>query len=713
MIALGSGSDRATTSPCESPRSEGETKEERAKLRGALLELEELQKANEKDLMKRESFLDLQSLVTHMSGGGPASSPVASLLNSTAGSSTPLASIASLATLQSNAAATTTNGSSSNNAQQPRKEVLSPRESARAAKQAKKDISKHSKELEAAAAAGGGKKKGSTLLGKLKLPSPTMNRKKTRPETTVDPIPAFASPTTPQKAKEDKKKAQLRNYTIAGGRGVQHELPLGVSWKDLKAILASSNAPTTERMVKSLPLPRDTRLTREELFGSRSVPNLQVLRKHLFEEGRLEIDLAKEILAKGKALFAACPNVLQITGPLAICGDVHGQYYDMLTLMDTAGQPKDTPYLFLGDYVDRGCFSTEVCFYLTACKINYPQTFHLLRGNHECRQLAEFFNFKAECKSKYEESIYTEFMEMFDALPLAAVVDTQQGKYLAVHGGLSPFIKNVDEIKKLDRFSEPPDQGAFCDLLWSDPLVDQYDLNAREHQTVTYLSNRNRGCGYLYGYKAVTEFLEANQLLSVIRAHEVQQYGYAEHWFKQDSLRPADDETENPTQRVPPVITVFSAPNYCDLYQNKGAFMWLQADGKYEFKQISWTTHPAYLPQFMNGITFSFPFIAEQLSKFCLTILKSVEEDEQMAADFASEEEHAERIRKKVETVRKLMIIMKKLREENVSQLPAQEAVEDLKQRRMDRNLSVFERALRIDKKNEARPKVDRLYRTL
>jgi hypothetical protein len=183
MIALGSGSDRATTSPCESPRSEGETKEERAKLRGALLELEELQKANEKDLMKRESFLDLQSLVTHMSGGGPASSPVASLLNSTAGSSTPLASITSLATLQSNAAATT-NGSSSNNAQEPRKEVLSPRESARAAKQAKKDISKHSKELEAAAAAGGGKKKGSTLLGKLKLPSPTMNRKKTRPEST-------------------------------------------------------------------------------------------------------------------------------------------------------------------------------------------------------------------------------------------------------------------------------------------------------------------------------------------------------------------------------------------------------------------------------------------------------------------------------------------------------------------------------------------------
>lgn len=105
-------------------------------------------------------------------------------------------------------------------------------------------------------------------------------------------------------------------------------------------------------------------------------------------------------------------------------------------------------------------------------------------------------------------------------------------------------------------------------------------------------------------------------MVSVIRAHEVQQYGYAEHWFKQDTLRPppTDDAaaTTEAEQRIPPVITVFSAPNYCDLYQNKGAFMWLQPDGKYEFKQISWTTHPAYLPQFMNGLTFSFPFIAEQ-----------------------------------------------------------------------------------------------------
>lgn len=149
---------------------------------------------------------------------------------------------------------------------------------------------------------------------------------------------------------------------------------------------------------------------------------------------------------------------------------------------------------------------------------------------------------------------------------------------------------------------------------------------------------------------------EANKLLSVIRAHEVQQYGYAEHWFKQDLLRPPVGESEEAEVRIPPVITVFSAPNYCDLYQNKGAYMWLHPDGKYEFKQISWATHPAYLPQFMNGLAFSFPFITEQcmcqpnycvdcnadhvatVSKFCYTILRSVEEDEQMADDFASED---------------------------------------------------------------------------
>lgn len=133
----------------------------------------------------------------------------------------------------------------------------------------------------------------------------------------------------------------------------------------------------------------------------------------------------------------------------------------------------------------RGCFSTEVCFYLVACKLNYPHTFHMLRGNHECRQLSEHFNFKAECtgslllfpshhphphyhqqqqhrtnentsgKSKYDESVYTEFMEMFDALPLAALIRTKRGKYLAVHGGLSPFVKNIQEIKAINRFEEP------------------------------------------------------------------------------------------------------------------------------------------------------------------------------------------------------------------------------------------------------------------
>ncbi|KCV69217.1 protein phosphatase 3, catalytic subunit [Fonticula alba] len=360
----------------------------------------------------------------------------------------------------------------------------------------------------------------------------------------------------------------------------------------------------------STPLDDSVLFNDTEARPDQPIINVDALREHFSREGRLTTAQVHRIVDAATQILTAEPNVLHIPAPITICGDIHGQYYDLVKLLDVGGHPSETRYLFLGDYVDRGYFSVECVLYLFALKIAYPQNVFLLRGNHECRHLTDYFTFKLECITKYDEMLYDLLMLAFDALPLAAVVNKQ---FFCVHGGLSPSIQTPADVDKIDRFREPPSSGPMCDLLWSDPSED-YDESVSTDSYDHFQHNSTRGCSYFYTFAATCAFLERNKLLSVIRAHEAQDSGYRMY-------------RKNPTTGFPSLITLFSAPNYLDVYNNKAAIL------KYDtnvmnIRQFSFSPHPYWLPNFMDVFSWSLPFVAEKISDMLGSVLSVVTEDE-------------------------------------------------------------------------------------
>lgn len=267
------------------------------------------------------------------------------------------------------------------------------------------------------------------------------------------------------------------------------------------------------------------------------------------------------------------------------------------------GSASKTRYLFLGDYVDRGVFGIECLLLLYTLKINYPDNFLLLRGNHECRRLTDYFTFKLECRRKYSDVLYEAAIESFNSLPLAAVVDNT---LFCVHGGLSPHMDSIHDIQMLDRFQEPPTKGLMCDLLWSDPARDH------SHDEVDFVENPQRGCSYFYGYKAVRRFLDQNRLSLLIRAHEVEESGYRR--FASHGQRAH-------------LMTLFSAPNYLDFYNNLGAVM-VYEKGKMSVRQFKHTEHPYWLPNFSDAFTWSLPFVAQKATEMLHALMSVFPADE-------------------------------------------------------------------------------------
>jgi serine/threonine-protein phosphatase 2A catalytic subunit len=279
--------------------------------------------------------------------------------------------------------------------------------------------------------------------------------------------------------------------------------------------------------------------------------------EHLLKCEPLSEAQIKQLTDKAREILIEESNVQPVRAPVTVCGDIHGQFHDLMELFRIGGVAPDTNFLFQGDYVDRGYFSVETVTLLVCLKVRYKDRVYILRGNHESRQITQVYGFYDECMRKYgSANVWKLFTDLFDYLPLTALIDDA---VFCLHGGLSPSIETLENVRALDRVQEVPHEGPMCDLLWSDP----------DDRTGWGISPR--GAGYTFGADVSNEFNHRNGLNLIARAHQLVMEGYS--WSHEKR-----------------VVTIFSAPNYCYRCGNQAAI--LEVDEKLEYTFIQFEPAP-------------------------------------------------------------------------------------------------------------------------
>lgn len=377
-----------------------------------------------------------------------------------------------------------------------------------------------------------------------------------------------------------------------------------------------------------VPKPLWKELPKNQCLNSNRVPILRNIMLHFLREGRLGKEEALDITQRAAALLREEPNTLLLESPVTVVGDICGQLYDLAKIFAIGGKISETKYLFLGNYTESSSCGCECLLFLLAAKLAFPDNIFLLRGSHESRFMTHMLGFERECVKKHSKALYKGLMAACDALPLAALVSD---KYFCVHGGLSPDISRIQDIQYIHRFREVPTKGAMCDLLWSDP---HYDVENPMSPTTTdnnksggsnapsnyytpgggvfdleptFFSNEQRGCSFLFNFACLKHFVNVNKLLCVIRGNEVQDDGYKLY-------------RAHPNNNYPCMIGVFSAPNACGSFDNKGVILRITKENL-NFTQFFCSPHPFEL-RGLNGITWSLPYLLDNLGAAMDEILK-------------------------------------------------------------------------------------------